>query len=441
MKTTTITTLTAAALALTSIGCTEPEPDTQAPDDTDALSRQFEVLTGGAAREESPQVEEADFVQFNSDNADFAFELYHQIRGEQGGKNIFVSPHSISSALAMLYAGARGDTETQMAEALNFSLAHEVLHPSFNKLDRELESRGKNAVAQDGGAFRLRVANAVWGKKGASYLPEFLDTLSKHYGAGLHILDFLNEPETSRQIINAWVEKKTEERITDLIPEGVITPGTAMVLTNAIYFNAAWAQPFDAENTGPRTFVAPEGDVTTDFMGQLGTYSVGEAEDGATVVELPYDGDELSMVILMPADGKFDDTEAALTGASFESYRAVAEPTNSVQLSMPKFEFEFEQELKAALMALGMVDAFGGAADLSGINGVGGLEVAAVLHKAFVAVNEKGTEAAAATAVVIRETSAPAVDQYVTLDRPFIFAIRDNATGSLLFVGRVLDPS
>jgi len=399
-------------------------------------SEAFEVLTGNAQRRTDPRVNASDVEQFTSDNADFAFALYHELRRRRAGENLLFSPHSIASALAMIYSAAREETRAQMMEALRFALEPEALHTAFNALDLALMSRSRQDTD-----LRLRVANALWTQTGQAYLPEFLDTLSKHYGAGLHILDFLNEPETSRQIINAWVEKETEGRITDLIPAGLVDPATRLVLTNAVYFNAAWAQPFDGF-TRPSAFHTPTGEVTTDFMNQESSFMVGDPEDGSVVVELPYRGDDLSMLIVMPGPGQFDTVEARLFGEVLDEYLRSLHPWDSVRLSVPKFEVEFEQELRALLEALGMVDAFRlGVADFSGIDGSKEWAIAFVRHKAFIAAAEEGTEAAAASSVEMTFGDAGGGNpRTVTLNRPFIFAIRDR-TGALLFVGRVLDPS
>jgi serpin B len=369
-------------------------------------------------------------------NSAFAFELYRALKGEDG--NLFYSPYSISLALAMTYVGARGETEEQMADALHFLLDQSKLHPAFNWLDAELASRGEGAQGKDGEGFRLNIVNAIWGQKDYEFLSHFLDALAENYGAGLKILDFINETEKSRVIINDWVTKQTEGRIPDLIPQGAIDALTRLVLTNAIYFNAAWEHQFEEEMTADGPFYLLEGgQVTVPLMTQTESFGYAERE-GYQAVELLYDGGELSMVVLLPASGNFKAFEEGL-GA-----QQVTDIVNDLQrievaLTMPQFEFDSEFSLAETLADMGMPIAFSGEADFSGMTGYPDLFISDVVHKAFVAVDEAGTEAAAATAVIM-PTAMPEQPVDVTLDRPFIFLIRDIETGAILFVGRVVNP-
>ena len=347
----------------------------------------------------------ANLVQGNSA---FALDLYQNLRDKDG--NLFYSPYSISLALAMLYAGARGETERQMADTLRFLLVQEDLHPAFNALDLKLASRGGGAEGKDDQGFRLNIVNALWGQGGCSFLPEFLDVLGESYGAGVRPLNFLEAPEESRTTINDWVSEQTEDRIKDLIPEGGISPSTFMVLTNAIYFNAAWAHPFEPEDTRDGQFHLIDGNsVNVPMMRQTKTFGYARGESGYQALELPYDGRELSMVILLPDRGSFSGFEESLdadvvNGATSRmSFRPVS-------LTMPKFEFESSFDLSDTLKSMGMPDAFlRTKANLSGMGisgcpGGGGRPfISDVVHKAFVLVEEEGTEAAAATgAVVVR---------------------------------------
>jgi len=280
---------------------------------------------------------------------------------------------------------------------------------------------------------------AIWGQRDYEFLTEFLDRLAVNYGAGLRVLDFVGAPEESRVTINDWVAKQTEDRIEDLIPPGLINPNTRLVLTNAIYFNAAWLYPFEEDLTRDGAFYLLDGsEVTVPMMRQ--TESFGYAEgDGYQAVELPYDGDELSMVILLPASGQFETFEAALDAAQMEGIIGSLEH-REVSLTMPKFEFDSSFSLRKALSALGMPIAFSEGADFSGMTGNRDLFIADVVHKAFVSVDEAGTEAAAASAVVMELTAMPQTVE-VTIDRPFIFLICDIETGAILFVGRTLNPA
>jgi serpin B len=410
--------------------------DSTAPDSTDTIKE----TRSEKQRITSPQVNDNDLnTQVQGNNA-FAFDLYQQIRGEP--KNLFYSPHSISLALAMLYGGARNVTEQQMGKALHYILPQQTLHPVLDKLDLELASRGQGNKATDGGAFRLSIVNALWGQDGFSFLPEYLDLLALNYGAGLQLLDFAKDVEGSRLTINDWVEKKTEGRIQDLLPQGSIRDITRMVLTNAIYFNAAWAKAFEEKNTQNGDFHLLYGStisVPMMFGVQEATYASGS--DFQAVV-LPYDGGELSMTIIVPDQGKLESVEQSLSSSMIEGLRHQLESA-SVTLTLPKFEFSADLPLSKKLSALGMVDAFDEVkADLSGIDGATDLFVTDVLHKAFIKVNEKGTEAAAATAVVIGEKSAmPGKSVTLIVDRPFLVLIQDNMTGAILFIGRVLNPS
>jgi serpin B len=386
----------------------------------------------------SPDVTASDLADVVGGNSGFAFDLYQFLK--EGKDNLFYSPHSISLALAMTYAGARGETERQMADTLRFTLPQDRLHPAFNGLDLELAQRGEGAEGRDGEGFRLHIVNAIWGQEGHDFLSEFLDVLAENYGAGLRLVDFVNAPEESRVIINEWVSEQTEERIEDLIPPGVIDPATVLVLTNAIYFNAAWAEPFDVALTDDSAFhLLDGGEVTVPMMRQTASFGYAQGE-GVQAVELPYDGRELSMVILLPDAGEFDVFESTLdAGRVDEMLENLAR--RQVALTMPKFEFESGFSLADSLAAMGMPDAFSGAADFSGMTGTRDLFIGGVIHKAFVSVDEAGTEAAAATAVVMEKLAMPEEPVEVTVDRPFIFVIRDIETNAILFVGRVVDPS
>jgi len=396
-----------------------------------------ELLISDKPRETSPEVSEADLALLVEGNSMFAFKLYQALREQDG--NLFYSPHSISVALAMTYAGARGDTAAQMADTLEFLLEQDRLHPAFNWLDAELASRGEGAQGKDEEGFRLNIVNAIWGQKDYDFLTDFLDVLAENYGAGLRILDFINETEESRLAINDWVSDQTEGRIEDLIPQGVITWLTRLVLTNAIYFNAAWAYPFDEDMTANGPFYLPDGgQVTVPMMKQTESFGYTDGE-GYQAIELLYDGDELSMVIMLPEDGQFEVFEEGLQADKVSDIIGGLQLTE-VALTMPQFEFDSEFSLKDTLAEMGMPIAFSTGADFSGMTGSPELFIAEVVHKAFVSVDEAGTEAAAATAVPMELTAVPEPPVEVTLDHPFIFLIRDIETGAVLFVGRVLNP-
>ena len=395
------------------------------------------ILQSEKARVTEPPVSQGDLATLVDGNSEFAFDLYQTLKDIDG--NLFYSPYSISLALAMTFAGTRGETEQQMADTLNFLLPQDSLHTTFNGLDIDLNSRGEGARGKDGEGFRLNIVNAIWGQKDYEFLSEFLDVLAENYGAGLRTLDFVAAPEPSRITINDWVSDQTEGRIEDLIPQGAIDTLTRLVLTNAIYFNAAWQYPFNEEATVDGTFNLLDGaKITVPLMNQTESFGYVEG-DNYQVVELPYDGQELSMVILLPKTGQFEAFEDPM---DFQEVRGIISDIESrqVNLTMPKFEFESEFSLKKTLSAMGMPVAFSTNADFSGMTGNRDLFIDEVIHKAFVSVDEAGTEAAAATAVTMKLTAAPTTPIRVTVDRPFIYLIRDIETGSMLFIGRVMNP-
>ena len=387
-----------------------------------------------------PEVPSGDLSELVEGNTAFAFDLYRVLAEQQEGENLFYSPYSISLALAMAYAGARGETEEQMAHALRFTLPDEILHPAFNGLDQGLAQRGEGARGEHEQGFRLNIANAIWGQESYAFLDTFLDTLAVNYGAGLRVLDFARAPEESRVIINDWISQQTEGRIENLIPQGTIGPLTRLVLTNAVYFKAPWAHPFREAMTEPGAFTLLDGSqVVVPMMRQAESLGYADGE-GYQAVELPYGGREMSMVIILPERDRFDEFESSLDGNRIQEI--VSDLTDrQVALRMPTFEFDSRFELSQALGELGMPAAFSSAADFSGMTGTKDLFISEVLHKVFVSVDEQGTEAAAATGTVIVEGSEMPVESFaVEVDHPFILLIRDTETGTVLFVGRVLDP-
>lgn len=431
--------LTAAAAACTTTELLDPDPgqNTAACSDADTPGC---VVSSTKQRISTPTIASANQTTLVSGNSAFALDLYQQIKNNPGNGNIFYSPFSISTALAMTWAGARTDTETAMAGTLHFDLPQAQLHPAFNWLDQELASRGQGAKGSDSQGFRLNVVNALWGQVGYGFEAPFLDTLAENYGAGMHIVDFVGDAPGSAKIINGWVNDSTEGKIPELVPVTAITADTVLILTNAIYFNAAWKEPFNAADTKDGSFEKLDGStITVPMMSGYRETGYGEGA-GYQALELPYDGGELSMLIILPEAGTLAQFEAALDLAKLDAI-AGSVSEHQVDLQMPKFKIEYELGLKNTLKAMGMGIAFeSGPADFTGINAEGRPYIQDVLHKAFVGVNEAGTEAAAATAVIVGDESGPPQLATMKLDRPFLFVIRDNPTGSLLFVGRVADP-
>lgn len=423
------------------IGCEDAAQDDSTagqPDTTpDPSDEQSEEVRSEKQRVANPDVSQQQQDALVAGNTAFALDLYKEIAGED--KNLFYSPFSISTALTMTYAGARGETAAQMADTLHLSADQDQVHPAFNWLEAHLMDLSEEPIHEESSPFELAVANAIWGQTGFGFEVDFLDTLALNYGAGLRTLDFQSAPDASRETINTWVEEKTQDRIEDLIPDGVIKPTTRLVLTNAIFFKASWLHAFDADSTAPADFrLRDESTVRADLMHQTTELNYAQMDD-FQAVELPYDGGDVSMLVLLPED--LDAFEQNFSAETLRDTVGALEP-KEVKLTLPKFEFTLDLGLSQTLKAMGMTQAFDSGADFSGMAVGPTLFISDVVHKAFVAVDEEGTEAAAATAVVVGTDSAPVLERVeFRADHPFVFMIRDNQTGSLLFVGRVLDPT
>jgi serpin B len=370
-------------------------------------------------------------------NTEFALNLYGKLRAQSG--NLFCSPYSVSTALAMTYAGARGPTAAEMARALDFTLEPGRLHPTFGAL--------QNRLIKGGGpkhGYQVNVANALWGQEHFGFLPDFLNLTRRDYGAGLREVNFQADPEAARRVINTWVEQQTHDRIKDLLPQGLLTTDTRLVLTNAIYFKGFWAEQFKKANTKQEPFKLAGGDqVQAPLMHRTDHFQYLDGGD-FQALELPYRGNDLSMVILLPkkVDG-LSALEKKLTAANLAAWLGRLRE-QEVQVALPRFKVTRAFNLNQVLESLGMRQAFvAGGADFSGVSGTNGkrLFLQAVVHKAFVDVNEEGTEAAAATGVVVKEEAAPAEPAVFRADHPFVFLIRDNRSGSVLFLGRLTNPA
>ena len=380
-------------------------------------------------------------------NNKFALELFAKLQSTKG--NLFFSPYSISTALAMVHAGARNETESQMARVLHFPVSVDQITDSTSKSlpDRQQFASSFGNIIKDlnnrsqKGGYTLNVANALWGQKDYGFLEKFLELIETSYDGRLNEVDFVRATETARKTINAWVEKKTNDKIKNLISEGVLDSMTRLVLTNAIYFKGNWARQFEENRTKDSPFTLADSqkiDVAT--MNQKAEFGYMET-DTFQALDLPYVDEELSMVILLP--NKFDaldEFEKTLTPDNLSLWLAKIHK-REVVVFVPKFKMTSQFSLASVLKSMGMQDAFSSGADFSGINGKRDLFISAVIHKAYVEVNEEGTEAAAATGVVMRLTSVgPAPIPVFRADHPFLFLIRDNHSGSILFIGRVENP-
>jgi serpin B len=373
----------------------------------------------------------------------FAFDLYAAAAESDG--NLIYSPYSIAQAFSMVYAGARGRTEAQMADVLGF-LPQQRHHPAANALDRHLaalDAGAPPAGEEQGEAFALRNANAVWGQRGFPFEDAYLEMLAAHYGAGVRTVDFVADPEGGRRAVNSWVKDRTEGRIPDVVPQGVINHDTRLVLANAIYFKAGWLYPFEEDGTEDGPFTLLDGSrVTVPMMRQESEsvpYTQGE---GYQAVMLPYAGETVEMMVVVPDSGRFAEIEAGMN-ASFLQRVRTASGRGAATLTMPRFDVTSALDLKQILPGMGMHDAFRpGAADFSGIARGEDLFISAALHRATITADEEGTEATAATVIAIAVGSAPAESPpHLTIDRPFIFSIVDRETGAILFLGRVTNPA
>jgi serpin B len=432
-------------LVLTLAGCGAPAASPTSPSATapgpsltpGSISKgSLELAAAEIPRETAPQVDPAALDKQVAANNDFAFGVYQSLRTQDG--NLFFSPYSLSEALAMTYAGARGDTAQQMAAALHYMLPQEQLHPVFNALDQSL-----NTANDAQAAFRLNVVNALWGQRGFPFQPDYLNVIARNYGAGIRLADFTSaaERETARKTINDWVLEQTQDKIKELLPEGTLDESTRLVLVNAIYFKGEWVNTFRKDSTQDGPFTRLDGSqVTVPLMSQRAQWQFYKG-DGYQALALPYQGDRIEMIVVLPDAGKFADLEQSFDQAELNQLLGGLQASD-LKLYLPKFQFDFSAEMNGPLAQMGMPLAFDmGKADFSGIydktKEVQNLFIAHVAHKAFVAVDEQGTEAAAATGITMEVTSVP---PELRVDHPFIFLIRDQKTGSILFMGRVLNP-
>lgn len=373
-------------------------------------------------------------------NTSFAFDLYQHLSPAPG--NFFCSPYSISTAMAMAYAGARNETEAQLASVLHFRLPQNELHPTLKALGDMLDSRGWNAsMVDDDAELQLKIADAAWGQADFDFYQNYLDVLEDYYSS-LKRVDFINNSIEAVATVNDWVADQTEDRIQDILRPSDINWETLFILVNAIYFKAQWELEFDEKLTYKGIFNKLDGQTVSTPLMVSGTDNYGYLRgEGYEAVELPYDGERLSMVIVLPDNGSFKEVEN-LMNETFAASVFEGLLQKQVKITMPKFTLESEFRLKDALTTMGAPLAFDGInADFSGIGDISVVPIylSEVIHKAFVAVDEQGTEATAATVVIgCGPTSVGYIE--VVIDRPFIFMIRDIPTNTILFLGRVLAP-
>ena len=356
-------------------------------------------------------------------NNAFAFELFKNVFDEKA--NVFLSPFSISSALAMTYAGARNETEKQMSKVLHFDLNQKNTHQGFFEINSELKKCKSNSEIE------LSIANAIWKREGSSFKKDFLDINKKYYSTDLF-------PLKGAKPINEWAAKNTKNKITEIVTEGDLSDAT-MVLTNAIYFKGDWLNSFNEKETQKSMFKTANGkEIETDMMFQVNQVGYFEDENNQ-VIDLPYKGETMSMTIILPKESNsISKLSAALNVKLFTSYIKSLEE-QEVNIYLPKFSFESEFHLESVLPIMGMVDAFyPGKADFTGM--ANDVFIGGIIHKAVIEVNEKGSVAAAVTAVIIKTTSALKQDIFFNADHPFLIVIREKKTGSILFMGSVIEP-
>ncbi len=399
------------------------------------LLKQDSFLQSDKQRSSAPAVDPQDIQTLVSGNSAFLFRLYPLIQPKD--KNFFFSPYSISEAMGMVYAGASGDTANQISDVMKFELPPEKLHPTFNAIDQELATHDKGEEGS-----HLVIANSLWAQKNRPFLQSYLDRLGEDYGAGIYLVDYINQTEEARNAINQWVNEKTEEKIPEIIAEGSSSRLTRMILVNAIYFKAAWETPFAPElSHRDYFFFLTGGQTMTDMMMQTDKYAYIKTAT-YEAIELPYKGGGVSMLIIMPTTQEFANVEKGLNYEFVNSVESALQPQN-IALTMPRFKIESSFSLSEALIDMGILNAFAPiGANFSGIDGTRDLFLDKIAHKTFINVDENGTEAAAATAVTMKAASVESEQPLnVAIDHPFIFIIRSRQTNTILFVGRILNPA
>lgn len=395
------------------------------------------MQTGKVAYASDPDYTPEEITSLAEANNRFAFDLYQQLNEDQG--NLLYSPYSLFQALTMVYAGARGDTAEQFEQALHYPLTTDEIHRVSNALNIALSSQ-KNNTAEDDRAFTLEIANALWAQRDAHVEQAYLDLLSEFYADGMHTLDF-SQSQQAADLINRWAQENTNDKIKEIATPNMFNVNTRLALTNAVYFKGAWLLPFRQDRTQKADFTLLNGEnvevemmMTTENLRAL-------KNDQIQVVELQYYDSPVVMDLIAPLEGSWQAFSRSLTSDLLEDYLDQLDK-NKVNLSLPKFKIEkANMDMIDPMMNLGLVDVFGMNADLSGMTGDKSLLISTLVQKAFIDVNEAGTEAAAVTIAVAEEKAMISPDPLtITFDKPFLFLIRDTSTGAIVFIGQFMQP-
>jgi serpin B len=409
----------------------QPDPDTNLP------TEEKEVFTGNVDYDPNPQYTPEEAANLASANNQFAFDLYQQLKSGQG--NLLYSPFSLYQALTMVYGGARGDTANQMRDVLHYPVTDEELHRVINALNIALSSKTGSAGEDDQG-FTLQIANALWALQNGHIEPSYLDLLSENYAAGLRTVDFAQSQEAA-DLINQWAQEHTNSKIKEIANPNMFNVNTRLALTNAVYFKGAWRFPFQEADTHKQAFTLLDGDQVEVDMMMITEEFRALKNDQVQMVELSYFNSPMVMDLIAPAAGSWEAFSQTLTAGLLEDYLEQMS-LNRVNLSMPKFKIETpEMDLIDPMQNLGVIDLFGMNADLSGMTGDKSLLISTLVQKAFIDVNEAGTEAAAVTIAVAQEKGMISPDPIImSFDSPFLFLIRDKETGAILFIGQLMQP-
>ncbi len=366
-------------------------------------------------------------------NNQFAFELYSELNKVEGN-NMFYSPYSISTAIAMTYEGARGKTADEMKSVFHYP-EKEILRSNSAAIYNNLNKVNK--------AYELMTGNALWVQEDCPFLEEYKSNVEEFYGGKAAVLNFITETEKSRLTINSFIEEQTNGKIKNLIPRNKLKSSVKLVITNAIYFKGDWEWKFDKSDTVDQDFkITPEEVVRVPMMHMAPDKTEFNYVDmeNLQILELPYKGEEISMLILLPKEN-LESIDSDLNSEKLEEWKSQMQKTKLDKIYLPKFEFDSKYFMKETLIKMGMPTAFGDTADFSGMTSAESLKIGSVIHQAYVKVDEEGTEAAAATAVIMVTKSSPMPGKVFRADHPFIFLIQEKETGNILFLGRVTDPT